>query len=220
MLYCTHCKLKISGERTNCPLCKMPLCSGTPCEETFPEVLPKNRSLHLFWRILLFLSIAACIICATINYSIPESGQWSLFVIAGVACMWVSISTAVKKRHNIYKNILWQVAVISSLAVMWDFITGWHGWSLDFVIPGVCTCAVLTLSITARCMHLHIEDYLVYLLIDVLFGIVPLIFLAFNLVHFTYPSVICVAICLLYLAALFVFEGKNITAEIKKRLHL
>ena len=57
-------------------------------------------------------------------------------------------------------------------------------------------------------------------MIDALFGIVPLLFLLLGWLRVFYPSVICVAVSLLSLCALLLFEGERMRMEVKKRLHL
>lgn len=57
-------------------------------------------------------------------------------------------------------------------------------------------------------------------MIDVIFGFLPLVFLIFGGLHVIYPSIISVAISVLSLAAIILFEGENIKEEINKRMHI
>ena len=109
---------------------------------------------------------------------------------------------------------------LSLLAVLWDRFTGWRGWSLDYVVPCICVLAMLSMAAVAKVLRLELEDILVYLLLDVLFGVVPLVSLLLGWVGESLPSVLCVVASLLSLAFLLVFDGERMRAEIKKRLHL
>ena len=71
-----------------------------------------------------------------------------------------------------------------------------------------------------RNVHKNIRDYLIYFALDGLFGIVPIIFFLTGCLNVLYPSLICVAVSVISLAALAVFAGENMLAELKRRLHL
>lgn len=222
MLYCENCKVHVRGNPRRCPLCQAALSGvGNSQDEMFPRTKPPF-SLHrnLFIRLIAFLSIAAVVICIAIDAILPQSASWPYYVAAAVACTWVCFVSILIRRHNVPKNILWTGVLISLLSIAWDYFTGWHHWALDYVVPSIFVFAMLAVFIIAKAMHQHMEDYLVYLLIDGLFGIIPLVFLLFGWVHVVYPSVICVVVSLLFFAALFLFEWQPLKAEIKKRLHM
>jgi len=113
-----------------------------------------------------------------------------------------------------------QVAIISSLAIFWDWKIGWKGWSIDFVIPIACIGAMIMIYIIAKIMKLSIRDYITYALIDGLLGIVPLLFMLLGWTKFIYPTIICVALSIIFLSALFIFHGRDIKDELNKRMHI
>lgn len=221
MQYCEKCKASIRGRREYCPLCQGPLTGeGSEEREAFPLMSAPRHPYHLFFRIMVFLSVASVVVCLAINAMFPGSGKWSLFVAAGMGCMWLSLIIAVQKRGNIPKNIIWQAAVVSVLCVLWDWFTGRHGWSIDYVLPILFVFAMMTMAVIARILRLKIEDYLIYLVIDALYGIIPVAFWLLGWLKVVYPSLICAAVSLVSLTALLAFEGENMREEIKKRLHL
>ncbi|TFZ40211.1 hypothetical protein E4100_05200 [Soehngenia longivitae] len=74
--------------------------------------------------------------------------------------------------------------------------------------------------ILALVLKLSINDYITYILIDTFFGIIPIIFIALDLVEIIFPSIISVTVSIISLAAIFIFEGKNIIYELKKRTYI
>ena len=109
---------------------------------------------------------------------------------------------------------------ISLIALMWDLLTGWIGWSINYVIPLVCIFAMISMAIISKIRKLHIEDYILYIIIDGLFGIVPIIFIIFGFLDVLYPSVICIATSVISLSTIIIFEDKKLIAEVKRRLHI
>ena len=80
--------------------------------------------------------------------------------------------------------------------------------------------AMIMIYVIAKIMKLSIRDYITYALIDGLFGIIPLLFMVFGWTKFVYPSIICVALSIIFLSALFIFHGKAIRDELNKRMHI
>lgn len=220
MQYCEHCKIHLRGNRKKCPLCQNSLMkNGNDSEEVFPEI-PVTYQNNVFIRMLIFLSISIIVVSFAINAMFPTKVNWSMLVISGIICMWISLGVVIKKRNNIPKSIVWQVAIISILAAIWDWRTGWKGWSIDFVIPIACVVAMIVMYVTAKIMHLSVRNFLIYLLMDGIFGIIPIVFFLFDKLKYRYPSIICVTLSIISLSAIIIFEGENIKEELNKRMHL
>jgi len=94
------------------------------------------------------------------------------------------------------------------------------GWSLDYAIPILCIVAMLVMYITAKVMRLSAGNYISYFLLGGLFGIVPILFILFDLVNVDLPSIISVAASIIFLSAIIIFQGHNIKAELQKRMHI
>jgi len=221
MKICEKCVVSVSGRFEKCPLCRHTLIGENQDEyETFPFVPLIKHKHSLLLRLLQLCSATVVIVSLIINWMLPQSGFWSLFVIAGVACLWLSLVIIIRKQHNVLKHLSYQVTVVSVLSVLWDIFTGWYGWSVDFVIPIVFVSAMSATAILAHIVKIQTETYIIYSFLLMLYGIVPAVFVLSGLSTIIYPSLICVAGSLLSFAALFIFEGRNMAAELKRRLHL
>lgn len=219
MKYCGKCKVSFRGEETVCPLCQNRL-SGVDEKAIYPMVPTIYRQFELFFKLLIFSTIIAGVTCVAVNLILPQSGYWSVFVVLGILCFWISLLYALRKKDNIPNNITAQVFILSTLSFGWDWFTGWRGWSLSFVIPISCSVAMLSLAIIAKVTKMPAGDYIIYLIVDIVFGTVPLIFYLTGLVGFVIPSIICISLSALSLSALILFEGKNVLREIIKSFHL
>ena len=223
MMYCNKCKVKVAGNKKFCPLCQNELKESdySPLDQdVFPIIPTVYKKFNLFFKIFIFASICACVICVALNIMLFKSVWWSVFVVLGVVCVWISLFIAVQKRRNIPKNLVYQVFFASVISVIWDAVTGWKGWSLDFAVPCVCIAAMIAMAVLAFVLNIQIQDFIIYFVVNIIFGIIPTIFLIFNMVHIIYPSVICIAGSIITLAALIVFEGANMLSELKKRFHM
>lgn len=219
MQYCESCHLHIDGDQDQCPLCQGKL-KGEKTPSPFPHILTVYRKHGILLKTALFLSIVAAVACFLINWIFPQEVWWSVFVAAGLLSMWVALIAAIRKHSNLYKNVLWQVVIFAVLSVLWDLSTGWYRWSIDYVLPFLCILAMAVMAIAARIQNRRLQDYLNYLMIDMLFGIAPLVLLLTGQLHHVYPSVLCIAIGVLSFAAVLVFQWGKLWEEIRKRLHL
>lgn len=221
MKVCEKCKVKVAGSRKYCPLCQGVL-TGPDCEEEeiFPLVPTIYRQYSLFFRLLIFISIVAAVVCVSINVLTYRGVWWSFFVSAGIVCMWIILAVSARKRNNIPKNMMYQVAVVSILAAVWDALTGWRGWSVEYVLPLICTAAMIAMAILMKVIRLNVADLIIYFCINALFGIAPLILLLIGCLHVRYPALICVGCTVVSLSAILLFQGESLRAELKRRLHL
>ncbi len=222
MQYCNCCQVKIRGNKVKCPLCEnilLPSDRGKEQEEICPEIPPAYER-HLAIRIMIFISIITVVISFAVYKIFSININWPIFLVFGLLSLWLSLIMVIRKRHNIPKNISWQVTIVSSLSILWDWRTGWRGWSIDYLIPIACISAMLVMYVTAKIMKLSVRDYIIYSLLDSLFGIIPILFILFGWVNVYYPSIICVGISIIFLSAIFIFQGESIKMELDKRMHI
>ena len=221
MKYCRHCKVHIRDQAEKCVLCENMLeeDSGQANEDIYPVIPPFYES-HLAYKIMIFISIVALVISFAINMIFPSRINWPILFMFAVISIWIGVIIIVQKRYHIAKKIVWQTIVISILAVFWDHKIGWRGWSLDYIIPIACVSAMIIMYVTAKIMNLSISDYITYVLLAAIFGIIPVIFLIFDLVDVTFPSIISIGSSIIMLAAILIFQGKEIKSEISKRMHI
>jgi len=222
MNYCNHCHLYMRGENDQCVLCGNPLTDSNSINKhrkTFPPI-PPYYERHLAVRIMMFISFTAVIASFAIRIMIPTDVNWPIFVVFGLLSMWLSLVIILRKRQDIPKTIMWQVTIVSLLSVFWDWVLGWRGWSLEYVVPIIYIAAMGLMYLTAKIMKLSIRDYLIYTLFDCMFGIIPILFIIFKWVDNPYTSIVCVAVSIVFLAAIFIFQGDNIKNEMSRKMHL
>lgn len=222
---CLNCNVIVRGDKLRCPLCgnNMPdsdeLLQADHHSDVFPYIEAEFKS-HLAVRILVFISVVTVILSFAINRYYTSRFNWPLLILLGLGSMWLIAGNVLLKRRSIAKVITWQVTILGLLALIWDRAIGWQGWSLDFAIPIICTAATGAMFVIAQVRQLEAAEYLVYLSLTALFGLVPLLFILFGWVHIALPSVICVVISAIMLSAILIFQWESIRSELDRRLHI
>lgn len=195
----------------------------TPLDNRFPEKKVSNPvdsyEGRKFFELFSFGCIAAAVICFMINTIVTPHVMWWTFVCGGALSMWVTLAIGFFKRHNLLKNGLWQMFVISAVCIIWDKCTGWNAWSVDYVMPAVFLCVEISMVIITHVQHLAVEEYMIYYIMAGITGLIPAVLLALHVSHFAPLSVLCSGASLLWLVALLIFKRKNFFVELYKKLH-
>lgn len=221
MYYCEKCAVRVIGSPPCCPLCQGPLTGKADGDgDVYPEIPFAARPHQLLFRLLVLASVIAAVACVAVLLCLPGHGAAALSGMAGLASGYLTVGIAVKKRGKPLKAVFWQVCLLSLLALAWDHGTGWRGWSIDYALPVLYTCTMAAMAVIARLMRLLPSDYLLYLVLNILLGLAPLVLLLRGAVQVAYPSVICAAVSVIFLAALILFEGPALKGELLRRLHL
>jgi len=186
----------------------------------FPD-LQKERSakMNLYNRFT-FLCIAIVTIALSSDYLVYGPMHLSFFVMGGVISTWAVFSIGFFKRHNMLKNAMWQLLLVTLGSVLWDAFTGWRGWSVDFILPIAPVCTLIIMLAIALVKKLPAKEYMIYFVMAAAFGLfLPGILLLTKTVIFEVPTVICIGCCFMSLVGLMLFKAKEFKEEMAKKLH-
>lgn len=221
MKLCKRCGVSVPAPRQHCPLCQGVLTGGDDTEkETFPYLPTLYQRYSVFFRILIFASIAAGTVSVLINVLVGTENWWSLTVLAGLGLMWLLIAAAIRKRSSLSKTIVVQMVILSLALAAIDAFTGWHRWAIDFVIPILLIFCMFAILVISRILRWRMEDYLIHLVVNGLLGLIPLVFVLTGWADIIWPSLVSVAVSVLCFSALLLFAGRGTTSELKRRLHM
>ena len=148
-----------------------------------------------------------------------NSYHFSIFVVMGFICLFVILKIALTKRDSVFKTILWQLVILALIAISWDYFTGWHSWSLSYVLPILCIVGSISISIMAIVLKDYLDEELFYFICIVLIGIIPLIFVFTDIVTIKVPSIISSFLNLVCFFSLLILKYKDVKEELKRRMH-
>jgi hypothetical protein len=218
---CPACHTVIEGDWKNCPLCGQPL--NQQGEKRIANPYPsiplrfdrkKGLSLLMIFTIisgLLFIGIEA------IWLDRSQGFQLALF---GIVSLWTVVYTVIRKRRNIAKSILYLLVIVSAISIYLDYLLEWDGWSTTYVIPVICIFADLALTIAVKVIYPEVGDYILYLLIVVVLGLIPAVFLFFNWTTNPIPSLLSMTVSTIMFIVLMVSYRKVIIYEWGKRMQI
>lgn len=220
MKRCYKCNVGINSSSSKCPLCGNDIDDVIINTSAFP-VIPNMYVKHgLFFKLLLFLSLFGCVVCTIINYKVSGKINWSLFVIAGIFSFWLTFIIGIKRRHHFMRLLFAEVMILLLVSILWDYFTGWHLWSITYVLPFLCISYVTTLFILRIFMKDIFKDYVIYIYINSLVGLIPIYFILKKILKVEWPSILCIIFSVFSILILAVFNHHQMKSELERRLHI
>ena len=221
MRYCASCKVHLEGDPVRCPLCgNLSQKAEGRSYQAFPVIAHAAPERNRLYRLLQAASVAAVVFSVATNIALGHEAWWSLFVLGGVVSGWACLLVFIRKRHIHLKLLTWLTVLGVIFSVLWDFGTGWRGWSVDFVIPGLLLCAMITTVVLIFGLHLPAEDTAIYLCILFLLDLIPLVCLVFHWCRHPVFAIASVAVGVAYLTAICILYPRRFLSQIFRRFHL
>ena len=136
--------------------------SAQKVEPVFPKpTMPSEQEMKVY-KIYSFLCIALVALMLVTDLNFHPKIRWTLFTAGGVATMWIASSIGFFKRYNLLKNLMWQLLIGTIISFIWDALTGWHSWSVDFVLPLMSVGILLAMCVIAKVQKSPVREYLIY----------------------------------------------------------
>lgn len=187
----------------------------------YPKDAKPNHEGIKFFQSFSFVCIVAVVVGIMLNAFIVPEVYWSVFVAAGAASMWIPLAIGFFKRRNLLKNAMWQQFVVSNGCILWDLLTGWRGWSVNYVLPAVCIIIELSMLVISRLQSYTEREYMIYYVMASGYGVLlPFILLLTGVITFRFLAVLCCGFSFLFLMSLIFFKGHAFKEEMKKKFHV
>lgn len=195
--------------------------SAQKVEPVFPKpTMPSEQEMKVY-KIYSFLCIALVALMLVTDLNFHPKIRWTLFTAGGVATMWVASSIGFFKRYNLLKNLMWQLLIGTIISFIWDALTGWHSWSVDFVLPMMSVGILLAMCVIAKVQKSPVREYLIYEIMAAGYGLIlPGILLLCKVVKRPTVSMFGALVCFLFLVGVLLFKGREFKEEMQKNLHV
>jgi len=221
MLYCEKCKITIRTEHKRCPLCHGGLSGAASKEDSiFPDIPVLKKRQISFFSMLTFCCVLAFIFSYLINNIIPIKSKWFIYMIGGICLVWIVLIWGKSKSKNLLKNTIGQMFIIGVGVGVCDVFIGWKGWSVDYAWPILIFLSLIFNVITTFVKKLEASDYMIYLLMNCIFGLIPMLLVQLQVVKFIIPSVVCSGFAMVLLAGLLIFRWEQVVLELVKKFHM
>lgn len=219
MKKCPECEVRVKGQWNRCPLCghDLEMKEESSAPDPFPTI-PLSFNRRKTFYLLSIYSFSFILLFFVLEILQPGQVQRVEYILLALMSLWLVVLILIRKRRNIAKGIVYLVLSFSLLALYFDYLSGWQGWSLTYVVPIVCSASLLAMSIAVRVVRLNVEDYVLYMQLAAIIGFIPVFFLFLGNVTTVWPSWISVCLSAVMLVSVFWSHHRAIFTELRKRM--
>ena len=220
MSKCRNCNVEILDESELCPLCHSVLEQTAEMENMYPDARLKTQKLLFVSRLYLFCALLVEFVLVLIDFNSEAKVHWSVLVGLGLLYVYTVLRYAVigTSGYRAKTFVLVLLAVLVLVAV--DFITGYRGWSVDYVASGgilLMDAVVLVLMIRN---HRSWQSYMMWQVMTVLLSLIPVVLYLVGLEkNFTMAFLPLVISVFIFLGTIML-GGRRATQELYRRFHI
>lgn len=214
MRHCDKCGIDFTGDLERCPLCQAEL-AGAAAPALFPpNVLKRSGTLAL--RVLAFGTGVAVLVMLFVSRMVALPSGVALAVCLALLINYAFVRHIIGHAPDFLRLVARYFLVLLACAAVWFLLTG-NLAVTTFVIPCISLVALVTDAVLV-CVFRgdFVAGYAKYLLLDVVFGLVPLLFAGWGLTWSDIPAQISALVACVLLLGLVVFEREPLAAEVRK----
>ena len=222
MKTCPYCNISVGGDTRKCPLCQSKL-SGVSEGEYFPKQTMLHRRSFLY-KLQLFIVwivvIAALGVDFLMGVRIPPSSDvhYSLILSLWLIAFEFAIMRQFRKGTGSSRRVTMMVIIILGLLTVTSYYYGFFRLTTDWIAPSAITGMMIANFVLA--MVDKRGNAMVYLLTNLLIGILPYIVLSISHRTAYITWTICMLISIILFVGAIIFKGRTVAGEIQRRLNV
>ncbi len=220
MSKCQNCKVEVLDVTDRCPLCQSILEQTDTLENMYPDAKIKMRRLMLVSRIYLFCAIIAGIILFWIDLQTKSQIWWSAIAGAALLLVYLILRYTISGDASYKLKSFMLAFMIVLYTFMVDIVTGYKGWSIDYVLP---SGILLVDGFIVFCMiynHRNWQSYIMWQIFMILLSFVPVVLFLAGLEHNPYMAFIPLVVSSLIFLGTMIIGDRKARVELKRRFHI
>lgn len=220
MSRCRNCNVEVLDESEFCPLCHSVLEQTDELENMYPDARLKTQKMKFATRLYAFLSLVAEFILLLIDFNGDNQVHWSLLAGLGFLYVYTVLRYAVLGTSGYRAKTIVLVILAVLITVAIDFVTGYRGWSVDYVISAsilLVDTAIIVLMIFNR---RNWQSYLMWQITMILFSTVPAILFLTGIVNKFGMAFLPLVISVFLFIGTVMIGGRRATQELYRRFHI
>jgi hypothetical protein len=186
----------------------------------YPDARIAVRRFRFFENLVLFLSIAAESTMLVIDYMLDAHIGWSLIV--GLILFYgnVVLRLAIVGKSGYQFKIISLVVVAIAVLVGIDYLTGYRGWSINYVFPAGVLLMDLGILILMIINRRNWQSYMMTQILTILMSLIPVILLAVGIVTFPYVALVAFGASVFLFLGTLIMGDRRAKTELKRRFHI
>lgn len=207
-------------ETERCPLCNSVLEQTIDVENMYPNVRTMTRRLMLISHIYLFCSILVEVLLIYLNVVSESEIYWS--AITGLALFYgyMLLRYAILGKSGYKSKIIVSTLIGILMMVAIDFVVGYRGWSLNYVLPSAILLIDVSILVLMFCNRRNWQSYMMWQILMILCSIVPLILYVIGIVTVPLLGGVAFAFSTFLFLGTLIIGDRRARTELKRRFHV
>lgn len=221
MSRCQKCNVIILDDTDRCPLCMHVLETGEQeGVNVYPNAMGVNRWFRLLENLFLFVSIVTMCLLMFINYKMNPDVLWS--PVVGLILIYVNtvLRMAILGKSGYMSKTLSLVILAVVMLLGIDYLTGYRGWSLDYVLPSGILIIDLALLILTLVNRRNWQSYMMAQIFAILLSLIPVGLRIGGIIKFPYLVWIAFAASFFLFLGTLIIGDRRARTELKRRFHI
>jgi hypothetical protein len=101
-----------------------------------------------------------------------------------------------------------------------DYLTGYKGWSINFIYPAAVILVDLSIMILMIVNRRNWQSYMMLQILTILMSLIPVILLAVGIVTFPYLALIAFGVSVFLFLGTLIMGDQRAKTELKRRFHI
>ncbi len=220
MSRCRQCKVEILDETERCPLCNSVLEHTIEVENMYPDVRMVTRRLMLISHIYLFCALLAEALLVYLNAVTSSEIWWCTITGLGLLYGYMLLRYAILGKSGYQSKAIVLVLIAVLMAVAVDFVVGYQGWSVNYVLPsGILFIDIGILALMCYNRR-NWQSYMMWQLLMILCSIVPLVFSLVGIASSPVLGLIAFASSVFLFLGTLIIGDRKARTELKRRFHI
>jgi len=220
MSKCRNCNVEILDETEFCPLCHTVLEQTEELENMYPDARLKTQKLKFATRLFLFCALVVEFILIVIDFNGENQVHWSVLVGLGLLYVYTVLRYAVLGKSGYRAKTIVLVLLAVLLTVVVDFITGYRGWSVDYVASGGILLVDVIIIVLMIWNRRNWQSYLMWQIAMILFGVIPAVLYLVGLEHNFIMAFLPLIVSVFLFVGTLMIGGRRAGQELYRRFHI
>lgn len=220
MSKCRLCNVEILDETERCPLCDSVLEHTFEVENMYPDVRVMAKKWTLLLNIYLFVAILTEALLIYINLHTESQTLWSLITGLSLLYVYIVLRFAIigKAGYKAKTVVLTVIAIL--ILVLIDFLAGYHGWSVNFVLPGGIIFIEAVIIFMMIFNHRNWQSYLMWQIFTILLNFIPIVLAIVDVITNLYMLKISTALSAGVFLGTVIIGDRKVRVELKRKFHI
>ncbi len=179
----------------------------------------KKKKIAVFFNITLFITIATFILNVFLNSILKLDMNWLYIFSASLLYVVIGLRQIATESGYI-KTIFYYMIGAVALVVFIDAVTGFYGWSVNFVLPGAMLLLDLVFFVLMCANSRNWQGYMLYQIFMIVLGLIPIGLIESGIVTHPLMSEIAFLSAIIVFLGTLIIGGHNAREELKRRFHI